>query len=129
MITRILLAATAAGALLFAQQKPPQSKGGYTGSISNQAPKPHSTPRNEPDVLNNEQQNGKQQQQMNGLLGIIGDAKCGRAHTVEPGMGPAGCARYCVDNKGSSYILVMKDRVVPLSGNRQILENYPANRC
>lgn len=124
MFTRSVFIAVAFSALLMAQQKPTGNPGDYNGAVTSQKPTPHSTQKSEQQVLLNQQQNGDKQQQQGGLLGIISDAKCGRAHTVAAGMGPAGCARYCVDNKGSSYILVTKDRVVPLSGNKQILENY-----
>jgi hypothetical protein len=63
-------------------------------------------------------------QQSQGIEGVIGDAKCGRVHSVYPGLGAAGCARACVQD-GSHYILVTKDgRVLPLTGNKDVLANF-----
>ncbi len=58
-----------------------------------------------------------------GVVGYISDARCGRVHTVEPGMGAAGCARYCVDH-GSHYVLVSNDKIYQLSGDKKLLENF-----
>ena len=58
-----------------------------------------------------------------GVVGYISDARCGKVHTVEPGMGAAGCARYCVDH-GSHYILVSNDKIYQLSGDKKLLENF-----
>jgi hypothetical protein len=66
----------------------------------------------------------KANRQAQGIEGVIGDAKCGRVHSVYPGLGAAGCARACAQN-GFSYILVTKDgRVLPLTGNKDVLANF-----
>ena len=82
----------------------------------------HATQKNEQQTIRQQQQNGNTNQ--GGIVGVISDSKCGRVHTVDPGMGPTGCSRDCVDNKGAHYVLVTKDKVIPLSGDRKILENY-----
>jgi hypothetical protein len=57
------------------------------------------------------------------IIGIIGDSKCGRQHWDRPGMGPAGCARWCVDH-GASYILITTDKIYKLSGDQSLIDNY-----
>lgn len=85
-----------------------QKEGMTTRQTENQAVRPGQN-QNTPDLP--------------GVFGYISDARCGRIHTVQPGMGPAGCARYCVDH-GSHYILVSNDKIYQLSGDKKLLENF-----
>ncbi|GAC1645191.1 MAG: hypothetical protein NVS9B15_02690 [Acidobacteriaceae bacterium] len=117
MRSRLLLPLALIAGLTVAQNQKPST--GYGPTNDKPGKQPGAT-QNEGATL----EKGRQQdQQQGGVLGIISDAKCGRAHTVFPGMGPTGCARECV-SRGSSYVLVTNDRVIPLTGNKQILENY-----
>src|SRR5947209_18906802 len=94
MFTRSVFIAVALAGLLMAQQKPTGNPGDYNGAVTSQKPTPHSTQKSEQQVLLNQQQNGDKQQQQGGLLGIISDAKCGRAHTVAARMGAWARARH-----------------------------------
>jgi len=57
------------------------------------------------------------------VVGIIGDSKCGRMHWDRPGLGPAGCARWCVEH-GASYILISNTTIYKLSGNMKLIDNF-----
>ncbi len=81
----------------------------------------HTTQQNESRRL---EQTQSQDEKQPGTLGVIGDSKCGRAHTVSPGMGPTGCTRHCVDDLNAKYILITKDKIYTLNGDKKMLDNY-----
>jgi len=55
--------------------------------------------------------------------GVIGDSSCGLSHTVAPGLGAAGCTRYCVV-RGAHYILVSGEKIYRLTGDAKLLDEY-----
>jgi hypothetical protein len=55
--------------------------------------------------------------------GTIGDSTCGLSHTVAPGLGAAGCTRYCVV-RGAHYILISGQRVYQLTGDPKLLDQF-----
>lgn len=55
--------------------------------------------------------------------GVIGDGTCGLSHTVAPGLGAAGCTRYCVMH-GGHYILISGEKIYKLTGDPKLIDEY-----
>lgn len=57
------------------------------------------------------------------IEGIIGDNVCGLSHTVAPGLGAAGCTRYCVV-RGAHYILISGQKIYQITGDAKLLDEF-----
>jgi hypothetical protein len=101
---------------------------GQAGSVSQYNPNHETaTQKQGQTTRQNENQRIEQAQgsdQTPGVLGVIGDSKCGRSHTVAPGLMGAGCTRYCINTFGANYILITKDKIYTLTGDKKLLDNY-----
>ncbi len=60
------------------------------------------------------------------LTGTIGDAMCGKAHTMGK-EGPAECTRECV-KAGSDYALIVGDKVYTLKGDKTKLDKMAGEK-
>jgi hypothetical protein len=61
------------------------------------------------------------------FTGTISDTMCGKAHMI-PGKSNAECIRECLKVKGTSYALVVGDKVYTLDGDSKQIEALSAKR-
>ena len=55
------------------------------------------------------------------FTGVIGDAMCGRKHTMAAGHSDVWCTRECA-KAGSKYTLITKDKVYTLEGKKEQID-------